>query len=116
MLAKRIVLSSYIRVHLRLSPLKIKLRLRWLAIVRQRALRANCVRALEDPVLPRRQTAVDLRVHSLRPGKTKRRFHAGQSIGRKRSALFNRYPNFVFPIEIVRPESDEASSLGRFGI
>ena len=65
-----------------LGSLKVKLRLRWLAVVCQRAFLADCVRALEDPVLPRCQAAVNFCVHRFRTSETKRRFHASQGVGR----------------------------------
>ena len=60
-----------------LSSFEIKLRLRRLAVVRQRAFRTDRIWSLEDPVLPGGQTAVDLCVHRFRTSKTQRRFHAG---------------------------------------
>src|SRR5215212_7537089 len=84
----------------------IKLRLRWLAVVGQRAFLADRVRALEDPVLPGGQAAINLCVHRFRTSETKRCFHAGQRIGRQRGAFFNRHADLVFPVEFVRRERD----------
>src|SRR5690242_14931293 len=51
-----------------LRPVEVKLRPRLRSVRRQRAFGADGVGADEDPVLPRRETAEDLRFHRLRPG------------------------------------------------
>ena len=78
----------------------------------QRALLADGVRPLEDPVLPRGQPAEDLRLHRLRPGEAQIRFEAGQRVGRQRRARFDRQPHFVVPVDFVGRERDEARLLG----
>ena len=56
----------------------------------QRAFFADGVRPLEDPVLPRRQPAEDLRLHRLGPGEAQVRFEAGHRVGRERGARLDR--------------------------
>ena len=55
----------------RSCSLEIKLRLRRLSIICQRAVRPNSVRPLKDPVLPSRQAPIDFRVHRFRSRKSK---------------------------------------------
>src|SRR5689334_341235 len=57
-------------------------RLHAAAVELERALFADRIRPLEDPVLPRGQTAEDFGFHRLRTGKAQVRFHAGHRIGR----------------------------------
>src|SRR5262245_27722841 len=99
-----------------LSPLVIKLRLGRLPVIRQRALWPNSVWPLKDPVLPGRQATVDLRVHRLWSGETQRCLHTGQGVGRKRRAFFNCQSNLVFPVQIIRRESDESGFFGSFSV
>ena len=61
-----------------------------LAVDRQRALFADGVRPLEDPVLPRRQPAEDLRLHRLGAGEAQVGLDAGQRVGRERRARSRR--------------------------
>src|SRR5262249_54040895 len=78
----------------------------------QRALLADSVWALEDPVLPRRQAAEDLGLHCLRPGEPQIRFHAGYRVGRKARALLEHHAHFVIPIEIFVGGGDETQLRG----
>ena len=56
--------------HQELRSLKIKLCLRRLSVISQCSMLAYGIGPLEDPVLPGRQTAVNLRVHGFRSGKS----------------------------------------------
>src|SRR5262249_53609579 len=51
------------------------------AVYLKGSLGAHRVRALEDPVLPRREAAEDLALERLRPSETQRGFHARQGVG-----------------------------------
>src|SRR5262245_23921546 len=66
--------------------LPIELRPPLLAVRLERALLADGIRALEDPVLPRGEPAEDLRLHRLRTGKTEVRFESGHRVRRERRA------------------------------
>src|SRR5688572_29639036 len=90
--------------------------LRGLTIICQGAFWSNRVWTLEDPVLPRGQAAVDLRIHRLWTSEAERRFHSGQRVRRQRRAFFDRDANFVFPIEIVGSKSDETELFRCFRI
>src|SRR5215218_9236308 len=80
----------------------IELRLRRLAVVRERPLRADGVGALENPVLPGREPAVNLGVERLGAGEAQGRLHAGQRVGGERGTLLDGDADFVLPIEVVR--------------
>src|SRR5215510_15111349 len=67
----------------------------------QRALLADRIRSVEDPVLPRRQSAEDARLHRLDATETQIGLHARQGVGRQAGALFDRDAHFLVPIEIV---------------
>src|SRR5262249_12984821 len=82
----------------RLRPFIIKFRLCWLAVIRQRAMFTNRIRALENPVLPRRQAPKNLGVLRFRSGKSERRFHTRERIRRQRGALFDSDAQFVVPV------------------
>src|SRR6185295_11301163 len=90
----------------------IKLRLRRLAVVRQSALRADGVGALENPVLPGREPAVNLGVERLGAGEAQGRFHPGERVGGERGTFLDGDADFVLPVEVVGSEGDEARRLG----
>src|SRR6266481_5127490 len=94
----------------------IELRLLAGAVTAQRAVLADRVGALEDPVLPRRQPREDFRFHGLGADEAQIRFHAGEAVGRERGALLEEHPDFVVPVYIVEREGDEAEFLGLIGI
>src|SRR3954468_12836898 len=98
------------------SSLIVELRLRGLAVVRERALRADGVGALENPVLPRGEASENLRVQIFGAGETERRLHARERVGRERRALFDGDAYLVLPVEVVRREGDEARLFGLFGV
>ena len=61
--------------------------------------------------MPGAQATEDLGLERLRPGKAQARLHAGQRIGRERGPFFNGESHLVFPVDVVRDESDEAERL-----
>src|SRR5258708_3491747 len=96
---------------IRYSPLHsrhIELRLLAGAVALERAVLADRVRALKDPVLPRRQAREDFRFHGLRSHEAQVGFHAGKAVGREAGALLEEHPYFVIPVDIVEREGDEA--------
>src|ERR1700753_1522940 len=99
-----------------LSSLVVELRLRRLAVVCQRTVRADGVGALENPVLPGGQTPVDFRVGRLRPGETQRSFHARERVWRERRAFLDGDANLVVPVEVVRREGYESGLFGLFRV
>src|SRR5215831_11101665 len=64
----------------------------------QRALVADRVRPLKDPVLPRRQPPEDLRLHRLGAGESEVGLEAGHRVGRERRARLDREPHLVVPV------------------
>src|SRR5258708_7738879 len=104
---------------IRYSPLDsrhIELRLLAGAVTAQRAVFADRVGTLEDPVLPRGEAREDLRFHGLRSDETQIGFHAGEAVGRKRRALLQEHPHLVVPVDVVEREGDEAEFFGFFRI
>src|SRR3981189_3495019 len=95
-----------------LNPRHIELRLLAGAVAPQRALFADRVGALEDPVLPRGQAREDFRFHGFGSDETQVGFHAGQAVRREAGALLEEHPDFVIPVDIVERESNEAELLG----
>src|SRR5436189_5655221 len=105
---------------IRYSPLPIRplnsrhveLRLLAGAVAAQRAVFADRVGALEDPVLPRREAREDFRFHGLGTYEAQIRFHAGETVGREGRALLQEHPHLVVPIDVVEREGDEAELFG----
>src|SRR6266567_8929637 len=90
-----------------LNPRHIELRLLAGAVTPQRAVLADRVGALEDPVLPRGQTREDFRFHRLGSDEAQIRFHAGEAVGREAGALLQEYADLVVPVDVVEREGDE---------
>src|SRR5262249_4222361 len=88
--------TSYSRLHSR----HIELRLLASAVAAQRALLADRIGTLEDPVLPGGEAGEDFRFHGLRPDEAEVRFHAGQAVGREGSALLEEHPHLVIPVDV----------------
>src|ERR1039457_4357463 len=78
------------------------------AVAAQGALWAGCVRALEDPVLPGREPAEDLRFGGLRAREPEVGLHAGQGVGREAGALLDEQAYLVGPVQRVRCLGDQA--------
>src|SRR5262245_15799273 len=72
------------------DSLAVVLRPRPRAEAPERAVGSDGVGTLEDPVLPRRQTAEDLRLHRLRPDEAVVGLHPGQGVGREAGAFLQR--------------------------
>src|SRR5262249_22328983 len=84
------------RVRTRRSrALPIEFRTPLLSVHLQRAFVADRVRALEDPVLPRRQPAEDLRLHRLRSREAEVGLETGHRVRRERGAGFDGEPDLV---------------------
>src|SRR6185295_15340624 len=92
----------------RLNSRHIELRLLAGAVAAQRALFADRVGALEDPVLPGGQAREDFRFHCLRPTETEVCFETGEAVGREACALLKEDADFVLPVDVVERECDEA--------
>src|ERR1700686_1797529 len=99
-----------------LNPRHIELRPLAGAVAPQRAGLADCVGALKDPVLPRRQARKDFRFHGLRSDEAQVGFHAGETVGRKAGALFEEHPDLVVPVDVIKREGNEPELLGLLGI
>src|SRR4051794_8517924 len=80
-------------------PLRIETRPLAGAVTFQLAVLAERVRPLEDPVLPRAESAEDFRFHSLRPGEAQTGFQPGQRIGPESVALSEPQSDILFPID-----------------
>src|SRR3982075_1716366 len=112
-------IDPYSPLAIRYSPLHsrhIELRLLAGAVAPQRAVLADRVGALKNPVLPRRQAREDFRFHGLRSDEAQIGFHAGEAVGREAGALLKKHPDLVVPVDIVKREGDEAEPFGFSGI
>src|SRR6476659_7199917 len=94
------------------GPLPIELRPSLLSVHLERPLLADCVRTLEDPVLPRSQPSENFRLHRLGPGEAQVRLEPGHRVWRKRRARLDREPHLVVPLNLVRRERHEAVLFG----
>src|SRR5262249_51698750 len=70
------------------------------AVAFQRALVADRVRALEDPVLPGGEPGEDLRLHRFRPAEAQVRFHRGERVGGEARALLEKDADLVLPVDV----------------
>src|SRR5579885_1294341 len=84
------------------------------AIEPERALFADRVGTLEDPVLPGAQAAENLGLQRLGPGKAQIRLHPRQRVGREARALLKQHAQLVVPVEILVGRGDEAERLRGF--
>src|ERR1700759_5379255 len=94
----------------------IELRLLAGAVAPQRAVLADRVGALKDPVLPRRQAREDFRFHGLGPDEAQIGFHAGEAVGREAGALLEEHPDLVIPVDIVERKGHEPELFGQLGV
>src|SRR5919202_2288570 len=94
------------------DPVAIEARLHAGAVAFERAVLADGVRALEDPVLPGRQAAEDLGLHGLGAGEAQIGLHGRQGVGREARALFEHDADLVVPIHVVEREGHEPAGLG----
>src|SRR5262249_2187663 len=77
------------------------------AVDAQRTLLPHGVGALEDPVLPGRETAEDLALERLRPPKAARGPHARQGIGREGPRRLDADGALALPVDVGGGEGDE---------
>src|SRR5579875_2337695 len=82
------------------------------AVPAQRAVRAGRVGPLEDPVLPGRETAEDLRPVCLRAGEAQVRLQPGERVGGEAGPLGHREPDLVLPVQVVRRGGDQTEASG----
>src|SRR5580700_9670593 len=95
------VYNSVAPLDARSYPLGIELRLAAATVARQRARFTHSIRPLEDPVLPRREPAEDLRFHGFRPGEAQIGLEPRQAVGRKARTLFQEDADLVLPVDVV---------------
>src|SRR3954447_24524268 len=86
------------------------------AVATQRALLADGVGALEDPVLPGGKPGEDFGFHRLRSAEAKVGLQAGEAVGREACALFEEHADLILPVDVVEREGDEAELRRAFGI
>src|ERR1700691_2014196 len=98
------------------NPRRIELRLLAGAVAAQRALLADRIGALEDPVLPGGETGENLGFHGFGSDEAQVRFHAGETIGREARALLEEHPNFIIPIDVIERKGHKPKRLGFLGI
>src|SRR6202008_140542 len=99
-----------------LHPARVEVWLLAAAIALERAVFADGVRALKNPVLPRGQPREDFRFHRFRSGKAQIRFQAGERVRREARALLKEHAHFVVPIDVVERESHKPEPLRRRSI
>src|SRR6478736_5081111 len=86
------------------------------AVALERALLANRIGTLEDPVLPGGEAGEDFRFHGLGAAEAQIGFEPGKAVGREARALLEEHADLVFPVDIIEREGDEAELLRRFGV
>src|SRR5207248_10767096 len=82
------------------------------AVAAQRALVADRVGTLEDPVLPCGETREDFRFHGLRPAKPEIGLETSEPVRRNARALLQKNAQLVIPIDLVERKAYEAERLG----
>src|SRR6266700_4607933 len=97
-------------------PARVERRLLAGAVALERALFADGVGALENPVLPRGEAGEDFRFHGLGAAEAQIGFEPRQAVGGKACALLQKHADLVLPVDVVEREGDETESLRRFGI
>src|SRR5688572_13057013 len=73
-----------------------------LAVDLERALVADGVGPLEDPVLPGREPPEDAGVHGLVAVEAQIGLHAGERVGAHRHAFLDCHAHLVGPVDVVR--------------
>src|SRR5215471_14525647 len=86
------------------------------AVAPERAVLADRVGALEDPVLPGGEPREDFRFHGLGSDEAQVRFHAGETVGRERGALLEENADLVVPVDVVERKGDKPELFGLVGI
>src|SRR5262245_31958380 len=97
-------------------PPRIERRLLAGAVAPERALLADRVGALEDPVLPGGEAGEDLRLHGFGAAEAQIGLEPGEAVGREARALLQEHADLVLPVDVVEREGDEALPRGRFGV
>src|SRR5262249_38772461 len=97
-------------------PARVEGRLLAGAVALERALFADGVGALENPVLPGGEAGEDFRFHGLGAAEAQIGFEPGEAVGGKARALLQKHADLVLPVDVVEGEGDETQSLRRFGI
>src|SRR5207248_1114313 len=72
--------------------------------------------AAEDPILPRREPAENLRLHRFRPGEAQIGLKPRQGVGREAGALLKREAHLLVPIDLVVGGRNEAQCGSGFGL
>src|SRR5215813_15173313 len=93
-------------------PACIEYRLLAGAVALERALLADGVGALENPVLPGGEAGEDFRLHGLRAAEAQVGLEPGEPVGGEARALLQEHADLVLPVDVVEREGDEAE-LGR---
>src|SRR5258708_34836170 len=96
-------------------PARVERRLLAGAVALERALFADGVGALENPVLPRREAGEDFRFHGLGAPEAQIGFEPRQAVGGKACALLQKHADLVLPGDVVQREGDATQSVPRFG-
>src|SRR5690242_19478238 len=86
------------------------------AVALERAVVADRVEPLEDPVLPCGEPREDFRFHGLGAGEAQIGFHAGEAVRREAGALLQEHADLIVPVDIIKCEGDEAELLGVLGL
>src|SRR5471032_3587249 len=93
------------------DAIEVELRLAALAVHLESALLAHCVRPVEDPVLPGRQTPEDARLHRLNAVEAQVGLKARERIRRHGRAFFNSNADLVGPINVIRRRVNQSEPL-----
>src|ERR1700716_4139595 len=95
---------------------RIKYRFLACAVALERALLADRVGTLEDPVLPGGEAGEYLGFHGLGAAEAQVGFEPGEAVGRKARALLQEHANLVLPIDVVERKGDEPQLLRRLPV
>src|SRR6201982_34276 len=96
-------------------PARIERRLLAGAVALERALLADGVGALKNPVLPSGEAGEDFRFHGLRAAEAQIGFEPAEAVGGKARALLEKHADLVLPVDVVEREGHETESLSRLG-
>src|SRR6478672_1423895 len=86
------------------------------AVALERALLADRIRPLEDPVLPGGEAGEDFRFHGLGSAEAQVGFQAGKGVGREARAFLQEDADLGLPVDVVERKGDEAEVLRRFRV
>src|SRR5262249_3453751 len=112
-----VMTASYsVRARSASHPLGVEDRLLAGAVAAQRALLADRVGALEDPVLPGGKAGKDFRFHGLGPAEAQIGLEPGERVGREARTLLQEHADLVVPIDVVKRKGDEPERGGRLRV